>query len=112
MLRFLLRILIGATLVSGASLAGGCGDSQRPPEEEASPSRTEIHWPARADASRYRVQAWSGRRLLFEVTSSDTTLVLTPSLQRATAPFDTIEVQVRAVDATGSPLEGTHVSNW
>jgi hypothetical protein len=50
-------------------------------------------------ADRYTVRAWSGYRLLFEESSSDTSLTLTADLGRALAAFDSVTVEVRGVTA-------------
>ena len=63
-------------------------------------------------ATRYRVQTWHDYRLLFEISRPDTSAVLTPSLARAVAPFDEIEVQVRALDAAGEPMGEAYRTTW
>lgn len=103
-------LIILALLVG---LAGGAGCSESTPPDESAPSKLDpVHWPEVAGASSYRVQAWHGHRLLFEVTRTDTVVVLTPSLARALRPFDEVEIQVRATDAAGTPLGGVHEARW
>jgi len=80
--------------------------SSAPSEEAASLAPLPDHWSfeGRAGAEAYRVQAWTGRRLLFEITASDTVVDLTPSLKRAADPFDEIVLEIRALDEQGQIL--------
>lgn len=79
---------------------GACGS----PEEEASSAAypPSLRWTSRPGAASYRVQAWSGLRLLFEETTADTVLPLTPALLRAMAPFDSCRIEVRVVEVDGA----------
>lgn len=105
------RVLTLLLLLSGLGLALGCSDA-KPPQEQASQRLGPVHWPAVEGAARYRVQAWHERRLLFEVTRTDTMVVLTPSLARAVRPFGEVEIQVRAIDAAGAPLGEVRATRW
>ena len=97
-----LGILRPTTLfVAGVLLfvALGCGEKNSPAE---APRAAVWSWPAVEGATTYRVQAWSGHRLLFEESSRDTILTLTPSLERAVQPFaGRVELEVRAWNGRG-----------
>lgn len=97
-----------------ATLLTSCSESGERSAETARESETpsSLHWPAVEGAERYRVQAWHEKRLLFEISRDDTVAVLTPSLERAMAPFETIEIQVRALTATGESLGEVHRWRW
>jgi hypothetical protein len=86
-----------AVIVALAAAFASCGRHQEEPVASVFPSQ--LHWPARPGATSYRVQAWSGLRLLFEESTSDTLLPLTESLLHAMAPFDSCRVEVRLADS-------------
>jgi hypothetical protein len=58
-----------------------------------------VQWRSHSGVATYQVQAWASSRLLFEETTKDTALTLTPALLRAMAPFDSCRIDVRARDA-------------
>lgn len=94
---------MGVTLwiVLALGIGAGCGQREGPPQPSAFRYPARLSWEPVQDVASYRVQAWSGYRLIFEETTADTSLVLTPSLLRAMAPFDSLEVQVRALREDG-----------
>jgi hypothetical protein len=95
-LRPLRALAAGGLAIAIVALGWGC---QREPEAPtAHPYPPGLAWRAVEGAQAYRVQAWSGYRLVFEETLPDSTIVLTPAILRAMSPFDSLEIQVRALD--------------
>jgi len=82
-----------------------CGHRAR--QGETAPLQ-ELHWPKVEGARSYEVRAWSGYRLLFAESSSDTLLALTPNMQRVLVGCDSLSLEVKALDATSTPLVGGH----
>ena len=68
----------------------------------------ELHWPEVGGADSYLVRAWSGYRLLFAQSSSDTVLALNENMLRVLAGCDSVSLEVKALDAGDVPLEGGH----
>lgn len=84
-------------LVPAVTLFGGLGCSHpRRPDVSAAAMADSLAWNTASGAQRYVVRGWSGDRLLFEVTTADTLLVLTPSMSRAVAAFDTATAEILA----------------
>ena len=57
-----------------------------------------------AGAIEYRVQLWEGPRLLFEEVREETSLAVTPVMERSLRGVTTAELQVRAIGADGEQL--------
>ncbi len=60
-----------------------------------------VRWRGIARAQRYVVRGWSGDQLLFELTTRDTLLALSPSLQQTLAAFDSAAVEVLGMGEQG-----------
>jgi hypothetical protein len=60
-----------------------------------------LEWLAVDGAVEYRVQLWSGTRLLFEELREQPVLVITPAMERSLLGVAVAEMQVRAYAADG-----------
>ncbi len=59
-------------------------------------------------ADSYLVRVWSGYRLLFQQSSSDTLLALNENMMRVLVDCDSLSLEVKAFDASETPLAGGH----
>lgn len=83
------------------SVFAGCSRRQPAPGASRATIPPSIAWAPVAGAQRYVVRGWSGHQLLFEITTAETTLTLTPSLARAIAAFDSATAEIMAEGANG-----------
>lgn len=88
----------------------GCGGAEEP-APPADVVETALHWTPAPGAEDYRVRAWAGYRLLFEVEARDTTLAATAGMRRALATADTVVLEIQARAADGGVLE-TRRPRW
>lgn len=99
--------LISVLLTLGVSLCfGACGHKAEQQTPPAWPQ--ELHWPAVNGADSYLVRVWSGYRLLFQESSSDTLLALNENMLRVLSDCDSLSLEVKALDASETPLAGGH----
>jgi hypothetical protein len=85
-------------------IAVGCSSSEKQSPPGPPPVPQTLSFPAVDGAASYRVRAWSGYRLLFEQTVTDTQFTVTPSLARSMRPFDDVQLEVQPFDLRGHEL--------
>jgi hypothetical protein len=78
----------------------GCTQSEPRTVGFAAPKK--LHWHEVAGADRYQLRAWNEYRLLFDVESPDTFMIVTPALSRVLSAFPHAELEVRPLDAAGN----------
>jgi len=91
---------ICAPIVCALALLIACqGDPKVDRDEKTveAPVLDRLHWESTPEADRYELRVWAAHRLLFETTTADTQLVLTPVQRRAIAAFDSVRAVVRAL---------------
>ena len=101
------RIVRFAAIVSLSCVLSLGACARKAPSPSSTPPR-QVHWPAVDGADSYLVRAWSGYRLLFAQSSSDTVLSLDQNMLRVLAGCDSVSLEVKALDASDAPVAGGH----
>ena len=89
-------------------IAAGAGCVQGSPDDESRGERLDLgstlEWSEVDGAVEYRVQLWDGPRLLFEEVREDTSLTVSPVMERSLLGVTTAELQIRAIAADGEQV--------